>query len=78
VLRDRDQIVLMRPMGKVLAMTFLNYAEAVKDPAQLESEILAVEVDPKELEWAKTLAGAMAAGDFDLVAYPDKCKESAG
>jgi non-homologous end joining protein Ku len=34
VLRDREQTVLLRPLGKVLAMTFLNYAEAVKDPAQ--------------------------------------------
>jgi DNA end-binding protein Ku len=57
-------------------MTFLNYAEAVKDPAQFESEVAAVEVDPKELEVAKTLAGAMATDNFDLAAYPDKYKEN--
>ena len=76
VLRDREQIVLLRPMGKVLAMTFLNYAEAVKDPAQFESEVLAVEVDPKELEVAKTLASALAAEDFNLAEYPDKYKQN--
>ena len=76
VLRDREQIVLLRPMGKVLAMTFLNYAEAVKDPAQFESEVLAVEVDPRELEWAKTLAGAMWASEFELADYPDSYKEN--
>ena len=29
-------------------MTFLSYAEAVKDPAQFEGEVLPVEVDPRE------------------------------
>jgi DNA end-binding protein Ku len=76
VLRDREQIVLLRPMGKVLAMTFLNYAEAVKDPAQFESEVLAVEVDPKELEVAKTLSESMTAEDFSFAEYPDKYKEN--
>jgi DNA end-binding protein Ku len=76
VLRDREQIVLLRPVGKVLAMTFLNYAEAVKDPAQFEKEVLPVEVDPQELEVAKTLAGQMAAGDADFTAYRDKYKEN--
>jgi non-homologous end joining protein Ku len=63
VLRDGEQIVLLRPIGKVLAMTFLNYAEAVKDPAQFEKEVLPVEVDPKELEVAKTLGASMTAED---------------
>jgi DNA end-binding protein Ku len=63
-------------MGKVLAMTFLNYAEAVKDPAQFESEVLTVEVDPQELEVAKTLASALAAEDFNLAEYPDKYKQN--
>jgi DNA end-binding protein Ku len=36
VLREREQIVLLRPMGKVIAMTFLNYSEAVKNPAEFE------------------------------------------
>jgi DNA end-binding protein Ku len=76
VLRDREQIVLLRPVGKLLAMTFLNYAEAVKDPTQFEKEVLPVEVDPKELEVAKTLAGAMAADDFALAEYPDRYKEN--
>jgi DNA end-binding protein Ku len=68
--------VLLRPVGKVIAMTFLNYAEAVKDPAQFEKEVLPVEVDPQELDVAKTLAGQMAAGKFDLAAYRDKYKEN--
>jgi non-homologous end joining protein Ku len=28
VLRDREQIVLVRPVGKLLAMTSLNYADS--------------------------------------------------
>ena len=76
MLRDREQIVLLRPMGKVQAMTFLSYAEAVKDPAQFEGEVLPVEVDPQEVEVAKTLATALAAEDFDLAEYPDKYKEN--
>ena len=76
VLRDREQIVLLRPMGKVLAMTFLNYAEAVREPAEFEKEVLPADVDPRELEWAKTLASALAAGEFDLGEYPDKYKQN--
>jgi non-homologous end joining protein Ku len=63
-------------MGKVLAMTFLRYAEAVREPAEFEKEVLPVEVDPKELEWAKTLATALASGDFDLAEYSDKYKQN--
>ena len=76
VLRDREQIVLLRPMGRLIAMTFLNYAEAVKAPDDIEKEVVPVEVTPKELELAKTLTGQMAVQEFDVKAYEDKYKEN--
>ena len=57
-------------------MTFLSYAEAVKDPAQFEGEVLPVEVDSQELEVAKTLASQMATEDFDVAGYADKYKQN--
>src|SRR5688572_13143401 len=76
VLREREQMVLLRPVGRVIAMTFLSYAEAVKDPAQFEGEVLPVEVDSQELEVAKTLASQMATEDFDVAGYADKYKQN--
>jgi DNA end-binding protein Ku len=76
VLRDREQIVLLRPMGRLIAMTFLNYAEAVKPPDDIEKEVVPVEVTPKELELAKTLTGQMAVQEFDVKVYEDKYKEN--
>jgi DNA end-binding protein Ku len=76
VLRDREQIVLLRPMGRLVAMTFLSYAEAIKPPDDIEKEVVPVEVTPKELELAKTLTGQMAVQEFDVKTYEDKYKEN--
>ena len=57
-------------------MTFLNYAEAVKPPDEIEKEVVPVEVTPKELELAKTLTGQMAVQEFDVKSYEDKYKEN--
>jgi DNA end-binding protein Ku len=76
VLHDREQIVLLRPMGRVFAMTFLSYAEAVRSPAEVEKEVPPIEVTPEELELAKSLAGAMAVERFDVGAYADKYKQN--
>jgi non-homologous end joining protein Ku len=48
----------------------------VKDPAEFEREVTAVEVAPEELAVAKTLSSAMSAGEFDLAAYADRYKQN--
>jgi DNA end-binding protein Ku len=76
VLRDREQIVLLRPMGRVIAMTFLNYAEAIKSPAEIEKEVVPVEVTPQEMTLAKTLTDAMVVEEFNVGTYEDKYKDN--
>jgi non-homologous end joining protein Ku len=46
----------------------------VKESEQFEKEVLPVQVAPEEPAVAKTLAGQMAAEDFDVAAYSDKYK----
>lgn len=76
VLRDREQIALVRPVGKLLAVTKLAYSSEVKAREQFESEVVSVEVSQKELELAKTLTDMMATDEFKLEDYADKYKEN--
>ena len=71
VMGGHDQIVVLRPMGKVLMMSWLSYASEMKDIAEFERDVADVEVDPKELKLAKTLTDALAEDDFDISQYKD-------
>jgi DNA end-binding protein Ku len=65
----------VRPLDNLLAMSFLNYATEVKPVADFHDESPTVEVNPKELDLAKTLMKSLAVEDFDLGAYTDDYTE---
>jgi DNA end-binding protein Ku len=71
VLAGKQQLVVVRPLDNLLAMSFLNYATEVKPVADFHDESPTVEVNPKELDLAKTLTKSLAVDDFDLSAYTD-------
>jgi DNA end-binding protein Ku len=75
VLNNREQIVMVRPLGRLLAMTVLNYHWQIKPAHEFEAEVADVKLEPKELKLAKTLTEAMAVDDFDISAYPDLYQE---
>ena len=73
VIRSKEQLVAIRPMGDVLAMSTMVFADEVIDPATIEDIPRAddVEVRDREVDIAKQLVESLAA-DFE----PDKFRDT--
>lgn len=71
ILSNKEQLVLVRPLGKLLVMSVLEYASQVKAPESFEDEIADAKVAKQELNLAKRLVGDMTRDDFDLAEYKD-------
>lgn len=71
VFSNKDQIMVLRPVGKLIAATFLSYQEEVRSPAEFEPEVPDVEIEKKELELARTLVGQLSEDQFDFASYKD-------
>jgi DNA end-binding protein Ku len=75
VMSGKRQIVLLRPLGKLLMMSFLSYAEDLKDTKEFEDEVQDVELSPDEMKMAKLLTDAMAEDRFDVAQFKDDYAE---
>jgi len=75
VFSGREQVVLLRPVDGLLAMTMLSFSDQVKKPAAFEDEIVKAEVTAEELNLAKTLIDASTTKQFDFGMYKDKYTE---
>ena len=74
VLSNKEQVVLLRPMDGVLAMSVLEYKSQVKEPSSVEDEIVETELSKPELDLTKQLIDGMLDEDFDLGQFtgPDR------
>lgn len=72
VFSGREQLALLRPLGRLLVVHLLQYEEQVKKPAAFEEEAPEAEVSAKELDLARNLVEASTPKDFDLAAYRDE------
>jgi len=70
--RGKGYIVILRPIGDVLAMQQLHYAADVR-PAS-EVEVPKPEVKPAELKLAQQLIDQQAAAGFDPTAFKDETR----
>lgn len=63
VIRSKEQLVAIRPMGDVLEMNTMVFADEVLDPSRLEElpDPDEVETTPRELDIAKQLVESLAA-----------------
>jgi DNA end-binding protein Ku len=75
VFTGKEQVVLLRPIGGLIAMTPLSYSAEIKKASDFEPEVPKVEVSPDEMKLARTLTDAMASDDFDFSAFKDKYTE---
>jgi DNA end-binding protein Ku len=75
VMFGREQIVLLRPAGSLLEMFVLDYAATVKQHTEFADLVPKVDVDPKEVEAAKTLIETKTAPKLDMSAYKDHSGE---
>jgi DNA end-binding protein Ku len=72
VLHGREQVVLLRPMGRLLLMTVLDHDNEIVKPAAFEEEAPAeAEGAPEEMKLVKTLIEASTPKKFDFSQYKD-------
>lgn len=74
VMRDKEHLVAVRPIGEVLAMTTLVYHDELVDQADLEVPVPSAKPSEKELAMAQQLIDALSS-DFDPEKYRDTYRE---
>jgi len=76
VIRSKEQLVALRPMGDVLAMSTMVFADEVIDPSTIDDipDAGDVEVRDREIEIAKQLVESLAA-DFEPERFRDTYRE---
>jgi DNA end-binding protein Ku len=75
VISNREQLVALRPVGKLLVISVLNYAANVREPEEYEKLLHDGEVSPQELKLAKTLISATRMEAPELEEYHDLYNE---
>jgi DNA end-binding protein Ku len=77
VLRNKEHLAAIRPMGNVLTMATMRFADEVVDPDQLDAEVLEqkpTKPEKRELDMARQLISSLAT-DFDPSKYRDEYRE---
>jgi DNA end-binding protein Ku len=76
VMRSKEQLVAIRPMGDVLEMATMLFGDEILPPDQLgeTAEVAEVKTTKRELDVAKQLVDSLAA-DFNPDAYRDTYRE---
>jgi DNA end-binding protein Ku len=76
VIRTKEQLVAIRPLGDVLAMATMNFADEVVDPDSFdEAPGEDVDTTKRELEMARQLIDSLTA-DFEPDKYHDEYREA--
>ena len=71
VISGREQLVVVKPLGKLLAMCVLHHENKVKLPDAYHDEVIDQEVAEEELALTKTLIGASRIEEFEHGKYED-------
>jgi DNA end-binding protein Ku len=71
VIANREQLVRLRPVGQLIAMSVLSHAMQVKQPADFEDELVDTPSTKSELELTRQLIQAMSTKQFNIAEYPD-------
>jgi DNA end-binding protein Ku len=76
VIRSKEQLVALRPMGDVLGMATMIFADEILPPDRLDevSEAGEVKTTKRELDIAKQLVDSLA-GEFEPDSYSDTYRE---
>jgi DNA end-binding protein Ku len=75
VISQKEQVVMVRPVDGVLAMTVLNRKDEVKAASAFKDEITETESSEAEKSLADTLIKASIIKEFDFSKYKDVYKE---
>jgi DNA end-binding protein Ku len=76
VIRSKEQLVALRPMGDALGMATMLFADEIVPPDRLDEirEASEVKTTKRELEMAKQLVDSLA-GDFEPQKYSDTYRQ---
>ena len=69
VLSGKEQLVLLRPRGKLLVMALLSYWSQVKQASSFEDEVVEVQYTDDEVDLTEKLVEATTLEEFDLSKY---------
>lgn len=71
VISNKERLVLLRPIEKLIAMTVLQYQAQVKQPSGFEDELVEMKASAQELKLTKTLLEGLTREDLDIGEYTD-------
>jgi DNA end-binding protein Ku len=71
VISRREQLVLLRPLGRLVAMTVLEYPQRVRPAEDYEGEVAAHTAGPTEQELIRQLIDSMTDRELELFRYQD-------
>jgi DNA end-binding protein Ku len=72
VFSGKQQVVLIRPYGKVLQMALLNYSAEMLDPARLRLSLPEVKATDRRVRMAEQIIQTWSKDDFDFHDYVDR------
>jgi DNA end-binding protein Ku len=75
VISNREQLVLLRPTGRLLVASVLHYAATVRNTESFETELGEGEATAQEVKLAKTLIDTVRTKDPELDEYVDLYNE---
>ncbi len=75
IIAGREQLVLLRPIEGVIAVSVLTYAERVRSPGRFAEELTDPELTDEELALTRTLIEASRLEEFDLDEFRDPYTE---
>lgn len=75
VISGKEEVVLLRPEGKLLTLTLLYYEHQVKNPKAFEDEVEETTLTPQEVKLASTLVEASTSDEVDFSKYKDQYTE---
>jgi DNA end-binding protein Ku len=71
VFSGREQLVMLRPVGRLIVMSMLNLDNEMTKPAAFEDDVPKVDVTPDEMNLAKTLIKSITPSKLDFAKYKD-------
>jgi DNA end-binding protein Ku len=75
VISKKEEVVVIRPVERLLVMTPLNFTTEVKEPASFFDELVVSAGTAQESELTRQLITALTTDDFDLSTYHDRYTE---
>src|SRR3954454_2942568 len=69
VISNREQLVVVRPVGRLLTVSILHYDAAIRPPAAFDDDLRDEDVSAQEVKLAKMLIDTTRAEDPELDQY---------